>query len=69
MSAVDVLNILDRQIGNNYNAAPSYEQLCEARAAVAELIDACRAAITDEGMDANELQRLRDAFAGVGAVA
>lgn len=40
MSAVDVLNILDRQIGNNYNAAPSYEQLCEARAAVSELIEA-----------------------------
>ncbi|WP_206413838.1 hypothetical protein [Lysobacter enzymogenes] len=35
-------------------------------AAVAELIEATRPAITEEGMDQAELDRLREAFARVG---
>lgn len=80
MSApVDVLAAWDRQIewlrdlvATNPGSERHREELGEAiqaRAAVEKLIDACRPAITDEGMDDNELQRLRDAFAGVGAVA
>lgn len=72
MSApVDVLAVLDAAISGVVNDPIRErrwhrENLIEVRVAVVELIEATRAAITEEGVSQNGLNRLRDAFARVG---
>jgi len=69
----DVLAMMDallafasRGVESDDPARPMIERGHEARAAVAELIEAVKAAVTEEGMAQDELDRLRAALARVG---
>lgn len=68
---VDVLNAMDDALAllrGEWSCETATVALEDARAAVSELIEAVRPAITEEGMDQAELDRLREAFALVGGV-
>lgn len=68
--SVDVLAVLDRAAVYAINADHEfadleYAAIIQARAAVAELIEAAAPAASDEGMDQPEIDRLRAAVARV----